>query len=175
MSWEEKEIETKYDLTPFMMKEGEIDWELEEKQGVMNEVEAAAKISRLYPYFRYCPLSQTLFMYDGTTGMFTSSRSNINLKLLQLSKYIHFMDEKQGVYARSPVNSYATKERSRNSMYSFLESLNIQPDFMRSMVNSSLGYLLFKNGIYDFKTMTFTMGFIRISCFITELRETMKN
>ncbi|RYE57399.1 MAG: hypothetical protein EOP48_05875 [Sphingobacteriales bacterium] len=37
--------------------------------------------------------------------------------------------------------------------------MNIQSDFLRNMEDTSLGYLLFNNGIYNFNTMTFTKGF----------------
>lgn len=36
--------------------------------------------------FRFCPPSQTLYMYDDQTGMYTSGRFFINLKFLQIAK-----------------------------------------------------------------------------------------
>ncbi|RYG95910.1 hypothetical protein EON65_55215 [archaeon] len=48
MIWEEKEVETKYDLEEYMTKEGEIDWDFEESQGCMNECET---LSTVHPNF----------------------------------------------------------------------------------------------------------------------------
>jgi len=104
-----------------------------------NDLEAAELLYKLYP--RWVTYDNTLHAFDDTTGMWTDDE---NIILSIISRY------------NRELGKFANMTKCTNGMFKKLKSLNVNNRFIEEMEQTSIGKILFKNGIYDFNTRTFT-------------------
>jgi hypothetical protein len=115
----------------------------QEVDGVFNDDEAARKVYKLYPHWKYC--QNQLWVFDQKTGMWSAERAAHNAVIHNLQYELTQLVIKKG----KPVStgkSYAVFENLRNRIYSYLVTLCRDDKWLDSKENSSLGKLLFQNG-----------------------------
>ncbi len=119
--------------------------------GVCSDKDAAAKLFRLYPHWKHC--NGKLFVFDDTTGLWGSD------------EYMH-----QAIISRYSTNlvvanddddfdpdgkSYGNTLSLMIRLPSFLKLLCGDRDWVKDSSKSSIGKLLFKDGVYDGVAKTF--------------------
>ena len=131
-------------------KEDTVDGSPVSKAGclVMNDLDAAILIHRLYPYWVYC--KESLYVFDKTTGMWSSSRAVHDKVIISLDESLYVTSyDKDGNFVTSKSKSYGNTESLRNKVYSSLHALCQNDKWHDQTQHSSRGKVLFNNGYYD--------------------------
>jgi hypothetical protein len=131
-----------------MGKEFPAAWALET---VEDDREASIKVNTLYPYWKYNTKTDELFVFDDETGMWSSSHIVHKKVISTLSDFLHQSNASE---ERSK-KSYGNTTRLMTCVFDFLKTECIDDNWLNLYESSSLGYLLFKNGYLDMKTMKF--------------------
>jgi phage/plasmid-associated DNA primase len=124
--------------------------------GVMNDEEAAAKLFELYPHWVTC--EEILYVFDFTTGMYSSTQNSYNTVINKHSDFLHLMLKDDGFdkkWYRSENRSYGNTSELLFKIITFLKTKNVNNDWLRQNQSSSLDKVLFTNGIYNFNTHQF--------------------
>lgn len=122
-------------------------------RGCMNDKEAAEKLFELYPFWITC--QGELYVFDYTTGMYSSNNIIYNKIITAHTNYLHIMvkDESHNKdWYRSENRSYGNTSTLLDKIVTFMKTLNVNNDWLKQSQSSSLGKILFENGYYDFKT-----------------------
>lgn len=101
----------------------------DEKQ--MSDKDATAELIKVYPHWKMCG---SLYVFDERTGMWSTDP---NIHIFYIMKYASGL--------------HSTKLSLIKNVLGMLPSQVHSSDWMEKMEDSSLGFLLFKNGIYSFK------------------------
>ncbi len=114
---------------------------------------------------KFCELMGDLFIMDGSdlwvfnadTGLWSTDKSALERVITTLSTGLLFRQQ-------SPIGirtyDYSGSVEKRNSLVRMLPSVApVRDGYFRSRISSDKNKLLFKDGIYDFTTSTFTPGF----------------
>jgi hypothetical protein len=109
----------------------------DEKQ--MTDAEATAELIKVYPHWKMCG---SLYVFDERTGMWSTDP---NIHIFYIMKY--------------GTGLHSTKLSLIKNILGLLPSQVHSSDWMEKMEDSSLGFLLFKNGIYSFKHHQFREKF----------------
>ena len=107
--------------------------------------------------FKFC--EGTLYIFDERTGIFDTKIEVLNYYLSKNKDYLHKLIgtiKQDGTYKTI---SYGVCTQLRNEVVPFVKEKALDDRWVRKVANSSLGYLLFKDGIYNMKKSTFTKGF----------------
>ncbi len=116
--------------------------------GVFNDLEAAQKLYRLYPHWKYC--NQELYVFDNRTGMWSIDRAVQDQIIIKHSDYLYqACYDSKGLVVVSKTKSYGNTESLRRQIYPSLKTLCIDDDWLNRTQLSSCGKLLFQNGYYD--------------------------
>jgi hypothetical protein len=103
-------------------------------------------------------LDGSVYVFDDTTGIWTSDETVLNRKMaVDFKDQLVFRQQKEGkvaVYNYS--GDVAHQDRLRRALPTVLTD---QTGYFKDRIETSVDKLLFANGIYDFKTATFTEGF----------------
>lgn len=98
-----------------------------------------------------------IFLFDVHTGIWSDDEGLLDDKITEAGQNLIFRqvtDKTETIYNYSGVVS------RRNNLKSVLCSvLPNKKDYFKDRVDTDIGKLLFANGIYDFKTDTFSLGF----------------
>jgi hypothetical protein len=99
-----------------------------------------------------------VWVFDETSGIWTTDETVLNHKMaVDFRDQLVFRQQKDGkVVVYNYSGDVAHQDRLRRALPSVLPD---QRGYFKDRVESSVGKLLFANGIYDFKTATFTEGF----------------
>ena len=103
----------------------------DEDETPMTDKDATLELIKVYPHWKMCG---ALYVFDERTGMWTTDP---NIHIFYISKYGSGL--------------HSSKMSFIKNVLGLLPSLVHAPDWLEKMEDSSLGYLLFKNGIYSFK------------------------
>ena len=124
-------------------------------KGVMTDLEATEKLYRLYPYWVFC--MSELFVYDNTNGMWLNNHTAYLNIIKQHKHFLHLMvkDEKKSVWIMSETKSYGNCLCMMEKIVPLMKTMNMDDNWLKQHECSSLGYILFKNGYYDFKNGLF--------------------
>lgn len=120
---------------------------------ILNDLDAAKTVFNLYPHWVYC--KGKLWVYNVDNGLWSCDKSAYR------SIFIKFVDN---LYLCKPTTdgikkttkSYGNDANLMSHLPPLLETMNQDDNWENNVQNSSLGYLLFNNGIYHFETHTFT-------------------
>lgn len=97
--------------------------------------------------FKYC--KKELYIYDDRTGLFST---DIHVLYYYLEKHKEMLRTSNGL-------SYGESTKLQQSVVQAVKTASLDETWLKRTESSSLGYLLFKDGIYDMKNSTFTKGF----------------
>ena len=128
--------------------------------GVMNDEDAASKLFKLYPYWVTC--NEILYIFDFTTGMYSSTQNSYHTVINKHSDFLHIMlkdDSHDKEWYRSENRSYGNTSELLFKIITFLKTKNVNNDWLKQNQSSSLDKILFTNGIYNFNTHQFTDDF----------------
>lgn len=127
------------------------------KIGVWTDLEAAETIYKIYNKFVCC--QDILFVFDKSTGMWSNNETIIFKIFTDYSDYLHVLKTDKNGDSEKTKKSYGnTYQLFKNCIHS-LKTLCINDEWLIFTAKSSLGYILFKNGIYNMKTSVFTKDF----------------
>jgi len=123
---------------------------------VESDKEAADKILLMEgkEKFKYC--RGDLYIYDERTGIFEKG-SNKHHSLLDY--YLIKNKEYLNIFVGNDIKSYGTDTKLMNNVIKFILVECKDDHWIDRVANTSLGYLLFKDGIYNMKKCKFTKGF----------------
>ncbi len=119
--------------------------------GVCNDKEAAAKLFRLYPHWKHC--DGKLFVFDDTTGLWGADEYMHQAIISRYSTHLVLAndDDKYDPNGKSYGNTLSLVIR----LPSFMKLLCTDRDWVKDSAKSSIGKLLFKDGVYDGVAKTF--------------------
>ena len=121
--------------------------------GVNDDAGACNVILEIYPYWKTC--KKTLYVFDNTTGMWSDDISIYYSKFLDCEDRLWILKtNKDGDYYKTDRN-YARNESLRRNVISFIKTKTIDNDWLREKEQSSMGKLLFPNGVLDLKEQKF--------------------
>lgn len=104
-------------------------------------------------YFKYC--EGNLYVYDERTGMYVNGKEEkeakvtLNYYLEKYNKNLKTIDGK----------SYGRSSRLKNNVLQTIKDGCVDNEWLNKTENTSIGYLLFNDGIYDMKNGKFKRGF----------------
>lgn len=119
---------------------------------VESDKEAQEKLFKIVgeDKFKFC--NNELYIYNEITGMFDTKIEILNQ---YLRKYESYFLIKEG----NTFNSYGRSSKLMKDIIPQVKAAALDDEWLEKKANSSLGYLLFKDGIYDMKKGEFTEGF----------------
>ena len=98
-----------------------------------------------------------VWIFDDTTGIWTCDEVALNRKMVEFGERLIFRQQApMGIKIFNYSGDVAHQDRLRRALPAVLPD---RTGFVRDRIETSVDKLLFKNGIYDFKTHTFTPGF----------------
>jgi hypothetical protein len=123
---------------------------------LVNDAYAAKRFVELLGENIILDKSQGRFLFDETTGLWTQDETTLKRWLNKFSWELTFyQDTLVGEVARD----YAGSERNICAMMKNIDRYLAPIDFVKGWAGSSIGKLLWENGVYNFDTDTFTPGF----------------
>ncbi len=110
----------------------------------ISDLDEAKYVYSLYPYWKSISNDDKseLYMFDDTIGIWTKKNVTHQKKIIELAR-----------------GRYGNDIRSINKLLQVIPTLCIDDNFFKNANDSSLGYLLFKNGIYNSKKGEFKPEF----------------
>ena len=117
----------------------------------MNDKAAAEKLFELYPY--WITSCGEMYVFDYTTGMYSSNVIIYNKIISKHSDFLHIMlkdDSHEGEWYRCNQRSYGNTSVLLDKIITLLKTLNVNNDWLKKSQSSSLGKILFENGYYNF-------------------------
>src|SRR6185312_6125041 len=100
--------------------------------------------------FKYC--NGIMYIFDERTGMFNTNKEVLYYYMIKNKCFFNIRVGKS-------IQSYGTSKSLMNNILQFVKTASEDNDWLRETDASSLGYLLFKDGIYNMKTGEFKEGF----------------
>jgi len=111
------------------------DIEIKEEFPEYSEIDMKNMVLKEWKHFHYS--NKLLYMFDDANGMYTSDKACMRTKITDI------LISKTGSKALTIVRLTAVMKH--------IEGACNEPDWLSDNANSSLGYILYKNGYYDFK------------------------
>lgn len=138
---EEKEMDSEF---PFDLPEFSnfVDSDKEAQERLF-EIEGKEK-------FKFC--KGQLYIFNEKNGMYDTNLETLYYYIVKNADYLNIITE-------SKTESYGKSSILMKRMVPFVRTSAHDDEWLDKKANSSLGYLLFKNGIYDMKKSKFTEGF----------------
>lgn len=106
-------------------------------------------------YFKYS--DKKLHVFNDTTGQYSTDEVALNHYLIKHGNSLLKLEVK--LKDVSEVKSYGRDSILMSRVRKFVEVASWDEDWLERTASSSLGFLLFKDGIYNMKTGSFTKGF----------------
>jgi phage/plasmid-associated DNA primase len=111
--------------------------------------------------FKFC--AGILYIFDERTGMFADQKVNefatLTYYLKKNKDYLHKVISTDPKSGREKTESYGSSTALAMKIRPWVISASEDNDWFKDTDCSSIGYMLFKDGIYHFKTGTFKLGF----------------
>jgi hypothetical protein len=126
---------------------------------VENDRDAQEQLFRIVgaDYFKFC--EGILYIYDDRTGMYSKRIEVLYRYLTKYSEYLKIIINPATEDRPAKEESYGCLDSLKNKVVSFVKQEVHDDEWIDKTANTSLGYLLFKNGYYCAKTNIFTEGF----------------
>ena len=150
-----------YDIQ-LLVKEWVHDFKKTDENGILG---TDVVVDDAYAARRFCELMGDLFIMDCSelwvfneeTGMWSSDKSALERVITSLNGKLVF---RQIGPLGVKVYDYSGSVEKRNALVKMLPSVaSVRDGYFRSRISSDKGKMLFRDGIYDFTTKTFTAGF----------------
>ena len=123
-----------------------------EKDGVEDDAGARDVILKQYPHWKNC--HGVLYIFDNDTGLWTTNKSVMTGKISELANHLWVLvKDKDGNYKKT--KNYARNECLRRNIWGFIMEVTIDDDWLRQNEHSSMGKLLFPNGVLNLRTGVF--------------------
>ena len=149
MKWDYKQHDTVHTV-PEGFDERNV---LVEKEGVLNDRDAAETVFKLYPHWVCC--QEELFVFDDSTGLWSNNDSSHFKVISKFDSQLYLLTKnKDGVSVKS-TKGYGNSTVLQRLVIPQIKALCINDAWMNQTQSSSLGKVLFNNGYYDFKTSKF--------------------
>lgn len=111
--------------------------------------------------FKFC--EGELYIFNETTGKFDNQRLVQNITLFQYliknRDYFNIIISTNQKTGEIKMDNYGDTCKLQHNVIQFIKSMSQDEDWITRTQHTSLGYLLFKDGIYNMKTSKFTKGF----------------
>jgi phage/plasmid-associated DNA primase len=107
--------------------------------------------------FKYC--KGNLYIFNEKTGMYETSIETLFYYLIKNKNYLNIITKQATEHSPEKVESYGESSQLQNRVIQFVKTAAKDPEWLEKTENTSLGYLLFKDGIYNMKTGEFKKGF----------------
>lgn len=122
--------------------------------GVMNDLEAAKKLYKLYPH--WVTYQNELYVFDYDTGMWCNNKTS-HLKIIsKYQAYLHVMiQDEYKQWVRCENKSYGNCVTHMEKVIPLIKTLNMNNNWLKQSQYTSLKKLLFENGYFDFTTNKF--------------------
>ena len=136
----------------------EIIEDITQLDGVKSDKDAALKVFQVWPHWVCC--NGSLFVFDIETGMW-SDDFNVHFKVLgKMEDHLHKLvfNNKEQMW-KIQLESYGNDVILARKIFPFLKAYCINNDWIKHKSCSSLGKILFTNGIYDMQTSLFSDEF----------------
>lgn len=107
--------------------------------------------------FKYC--KGDLYVYDEKTGMYSTDETMIYYYLVKNRKYLSIvisMNERTGAENK---DNYGDTAKLQKRVIQFVKQASKDDEWLVRTQSSSIGHLLFRDGIYNMNTGVFTKGF----------------
>ncbi len=133
-----------------------------ESKYVNDDLHCAEKILDLEGRNKFIFCQGVLYIFDERIGTFADQRVEANTTLfyylIKNAKYLSIITN-PGSSKKWKVDNYASNATRQNKIPQYIKTLSLDNDWIDRTADSSLGYLLFTNGIYNMKTGKFSKGF----------------
>ena len=127
------------------------------EEGVFNDLEAAQKVYSLYSHWVCC--NGDLYVFDDEAGLWTD-REEVIFKIIgRYNEHLYLLNINKFGEVKRTNKGYGNSTGLKRSMIPELKTLCINNDWITQNQFSSIGKLLYLNGIYDMKTGIFNEGF----------------
>jgi hypothetical protein len=113
---------------------------------------AANIILENYPHWKYC--DKQMYVFDDKTGMWSTNRAVQNNVIGNLADKLNIIRTTKCGYEYTGKN-YANCHNKRKDVYEFIHQKTVDDDWILRSQHTSLGKILFTNGIYDFRKSVF--------------------
>lgn len=105
-------------------------------------------------YFQFC--EGQLYVFNDKTGMYETEIETLFQYLIKHQGQLKIIKQ---IGEAEVVDSYGRTKSLMNNVIPFVKTASKDDDWLKRTENTSLGYLLFKNGIYNMKTSKFIKNF----------------
>lgn len=159
LAWEVKEMQrdANFDLDALFAKNTDISGEEGRiARAVVTDREAAEKLFRLYPHWKF--FNRTLFVFNDSTGMWSEEEVDRNAVVNRFSDELHLKSH-DGKTWKVSQSSYGNSSTLRSRIWDDMAVLANDEYWIERVRFTSIGKLLFKNGWYDSKTNEFHKEF----------------
>ena len=103
---------------------------------------------------KYC--GDKLYIFNDETGMFETSEELVYTYLIKYKEYFQYFVSRSG---KGILANYTDTAVRMKSLIPIIKTITKDNDWLHKVQNSSLGFLLFKNGHYHFEGGIFIKGF----------------
>lgn len=107
--------------------------------------------------FKYC--KGQLYIFNEKTGMYETSIETLFYYLIKNRQYLNIITKPATEHTAEKIESYGESSQLQNRVIQFVKTAAKDPEWLEKTENTSLGYLLFKDGIYNMRTGEFKKGF----------------
>lgn len=122
---------------------------------IIDDAFAARKFAEIYKEIIYD--SGLVWVFDKSTGIWSCDETHIARVITNCGDKLVF--KQMGELGMKNYNYSGVVKNTKNLMIKLPDILPMNNGYMLSKSNSDVGKLLFTDGIYDFKTGIFTLGF----------------
>jgi hypothetical protein len=146
---------TEEEILEKMTRDERIEYLIEKKKltpFVLNDHQAQQRLFLLEGKnkFKYC--QGTMYIFDERTGMYSTNKETLFYYLIKNGEWLNIRIGKK-------IDSYGSTRSLMNNVMQFVKTESEDNEWMRITDTSSLGYLLFQDGIYNMMTGEFNEGF----------------
>jgi hypothetical protein len=122
--------------------------------GVMNDLDAAKKLFKLYPH--WVTYQDELYVFDYDTGMWCNNKTSYLKIISKYQTYLHLMvQDENKMWVKLDSKSYGNCITHMEKIIPLIKTLNMNNNWLKQSQYTSLKKLLFENGYFDFKTNKF--------------------
>ena len=127
------------------------------EDGVATDRDAGLLFLELYPNIVFC--KNSLYIFNYRTGLYDTSDALLKQLIGEHSEYLFKIKTDRDGIDYITNESYGNTSFLMNNLIKLLPSFVIDDSWLREKSNSSLGYILFLDGYYDFISGTFVREF----------------
>ena len=117
---------------------------------IENDLQAAEIVYKLYPHWVYC--LEVLYVFNDDTGLWSSEKSDYHNIFRKFEKKLYI---RPLAFEKKPSKSYGNTLCLMEKIPQLIKLFCKNDNWIKQKEASSLGYILFDNGYYDFRKKLF--------------------